>query len=509
MERRRILIEKRTGYSKVKDLLDYIFIILTFGGFQFLLLQFPFANKNFFNLPLSFDNDFVAYISSNQFVEPLVCSAFIYILTLFSLSFCVGYVIDSDNGFLFTNCWRRFLFLLLRSFVIRIIINLITILIGNTHFSTPISIAMEAVYTIVMVIWAFGFENKDFYTYEKVKHDYCNYNKIFKKSQIKIYLILFFVFITIVFIGVCTSYNYQENYNYVLEKYNNIDMSLLQNNLNFKNSVSHFFVSWTISSICGLFLLYGLKSNIKIKRTHKQPTLLLVMGRLVFAGFCCFVMIVAVGFFQFIFFGRTDIGLPFTQYSDLSPKIQLGAQYKIAGLSYDDMVLTNNIEIKTYTYKKVKSETMPFNPLINVEDRCLGKFKFDSFIDKSAINSFLEAHHYPDLPFDNQVIERYALSYINQTGKPTSIKTSDINKQKEDINLTTLIEYAINEGYFDYIEYGSEYLIKYDTEFIVPILQKFSKGEIDNTQLKLNKNINQKYMIEFCKQILQKSNLKF
>ena len=74
-------------------------------------------------------------------------------------------------------------------------------------------------------------------------------------------------------------------------------------------------------------------------------------------------------------------------------------------------------------------------------------------------------HHTADQEvvfFSNQYIA-YAKNYT-----PYVIAFDDIKNQNENEVITNVLEYMITCGYWDYFEYGCDYLKKYDSDFINP-----------------------------------------
>lgn len=109
---------------------------------------------------------------------------------------------------------------------------------------------------------------------------------------------------------------------------------------------------------------------------------------------------------------------------------------------------------------------------------------------------------------DQYLIEHYSsdmLLYFDEK-TPRAVMLKNIYKEKESEILTATLEKCIKEGYWDYFEYGCEYLIKYDSEFIIPYIIRFSNDEFTENELKQNTHINHQYMLEFANTINEKYN---
>lgn len=57
-------------------------------------------------------------------------------------------------------------------------------------------------------------------------------------------------------------------------------------------------------------------------------------------------------------------------------------------------------------------------------------------------------------------------------------------------------------GYFDYFEYGCEYLLKYDPEFIKSYITRYAKGDFTEDELAVNEDIRTEYMVSVAKEYM-------
>lgn len=67
--------------------------------------------------------------------------------------------------------------------------------------------------------------------------------------------------------------------------------------------------------------------------------------------------------------------------------------------------------------------------------------------------------------------------------------------------LIDILKYFIQKGDFEYFEYGSSYLLKYDYEFIEPYINRYRMGKFTENELNINNNIKQEYIIDFAKSL--------
>ena len=86
-----------------------------------------------------------------------------------------------------------------------------------------------------------------------------------------------------------------------------------------------------------------------------------------------------------------------------------------------------------------------------------------------------------------------------ENDKPHAVKINQINNHSENKILTEAVKELILEGYWDYFEYGCDYLLEYDPEFIKPYIERYSQGEFTKNELEINKDIKTEYMVDFAK----------
>ncbi len=92
----------------------------------------------------------------------------------------------------------------------------------------------------------------------------------------------------------------------------------------------------------------------------------------------------------------------------------------------------------------------------------------------------------------------YAIMYKSEDNA-VAVLTEDIPNLDKDDNLIAILEKLITDGYFDYFEYGCEYLLKYDPQFIKPYITRYANGNFTDTELAVNKDIKTEYMVNVAK----------
>ena len=99
--------------------------------------------------------------------------------------------------------------------------------------------------------------------------------------------------------------------------------------------------------------------------------------------------------------------------------------------------------------------------------------------------------------FSNQYIA-YA-----KNDTPYVIAFDDIKNQNENEVITNFLEYMITCGYWDYFEYGCDYLKKYDSDFINPYIERYANGNFTEDEINENREINTEYMTNFAQKMLE------
>ena len=138
---------------------------------------------------------------------------------------------------------------------------------------------------------------------------------------------------------------------------------------------------------------------------------------------------------------------------------------------------------------------------IKYHDEELYSFTLNNFFDYEYVNAkqnnIYNSNAGTAVKIDEQEIAFFSNQYIAFAvdDTPCVIAFKDICKEAENEVLTEFIEYMLSCGYFDYFEYGCEYLLKYDPQFIKPYITRYANGNFTDTELAVNKDIKTEYMV--------------
>lgn len=107
---------------------------------------------------------------------------------------------------------------------------------------------------------------------------------------------------------------------------------------------------------------------------------------------------------------------------------------------------------------------------------------------------------------DDFVLEYYSadmILYFNEKN-PQAVMLKDISKKSKNEMLVFSLETLIKDGCWDYFEYGCEYLLKYDSKFIIPYIIRYANGNFTEHEIAQNTHMNLRYMMNFAKEIRNK-----
>ncbi len=95
-----------------------------------------------------------------------------------------------------------------------------------------------------------------------------------------------------------------------------------------------------------------------------------------------------------------------------------------------------------------------------------------------------------------------ALIY-KESEKVKAIENKDIPNMKESDVLIKSLKELINLGYWEYFEYGYEYLSKYEKGFTDSYTKRYANGDFTDYERKINSHIREEYIIDFAQSKLQ------
>ena len=160
----------------------------------------------------------------------------------------------------------------------------------------------------------------------------------------------------------------------------------------------------------------------------------------------------------------------------------------------------NSSQILSYENTDVK---------IKYHDEELLDFKLNNFFDYEYINkeqnNINNSNSGVSIKIQDQEVVFFSNQYIAyaKNDTPYVIAFDDIKNQNENEVITNFLEYMITCGYWDYFEYGCDYLKKYDSDFIKPYIERYANGNFTEDEINENREINTEYMTNFAQKMLE------
>lgn len=95
-----------------------------------------------------------------------------------------------------------------------------------------------------------------------------------------------------------------------------------------------------------------------------------------------------------------------------------------------------------------------------------------------------------------------------ESGEVYHISLKKLSSYKENSILLELCRERITFGDWRFFEYGCEYLLKYDADFIMPYMERYAQGEFAPFELEYSKDYNPEYIQTFAANIIQEHSSK-
>ena len=96
-----------------------------------------------------------------------------------------------------------------------------------------------------------------------------------------------------------------------------------------------------------------------------------------------------------------------------------------------------------------------------------------------------------------------AFAYLKDS-KPYVVTTEGISEKEYDEVLLGVCERMLSEGRFEFFEYICEYILKYDSKFIEPYLERYCVGDFSSFELQKMEDIAPDYITKCARQIENK-----
>lgn len=175
-----------------------------------------------------------------------------------------------------------------------------------------------------------------------------------------------------------------------------------------------------------------------------------------------------------------------------------------------NLISNSFVHKQVYRVKDTSSQILSYENTdvkIKYHDEELLNFTLNNYFDYEYVNkeqnNIKASNSGASIKMQDQEVVFFSNQYIAYAKDDTPFVAAfeDIKNQSENEVITEFLEYMITCGYWDYFEYGCDYLKKYDSEFINPYIERYANGDFTEDEIKVNKEINTQYMINFVKKM--------
>lgn len=342
--------------------------------------------------------------------------------------------------------------------VLRLLIDIVSILAVCTVFSFVIQILLNTIYIIFLFIIA--------------EQHISNKKSIpkFDKRQIISAGVVFIIMVMYIIFRFRYNNQITTEANYLTNRFNTDIPDILFTNRDFNNDIITALYYLIISII--LFYFSSKRSVIKCNNTISITFARSFLSLLL----CVFLIIIKSWFFPYGIISRISI--------NKNDVVTYGnkKEYNI-----------NHIECNIY---RVSTD--------GIEQKCYSNYKVILMYGNNEISRFdrfimNEKDDFIEIQDDIYVYNTQAVLFI-ENNHPMVFLTKDISSLEQNDKLTEVLEIVLELGRFDDLEYSFDYMYKYSPESLKEVLKRYScEDYIDN-----NKNIDSEYIREFVSYALEK-----
>ena len=406
----------------------------------------------------------------------------IWLLVMFTIFFAVfsGYVIFNFTKLRIVDCKKEIAISFCIMLLLRLVLDFICSLFYFTEMIELCVLIIDYIfYAVLFQLLMYVYAKNNFVN--NVKQAFVEKDKTIIVLVLA-YILTFVISNSLLFAKLFKLYLYREKYNIQSQFY------VFQQANTFYESHLLRMIAAIISEIILILLLNCLFGEKTIK---SESTFLRVTARSMIS-----VVLVTVLFFVKI------IVLPTGSIKNINSEIS-NAYVGLENLTSNSFTQkqiyrANGIKQEVLCYEKTEIETKYHND-------SLITFKLCNFFDYEYVNAeannIKRANGGASVKIDGQEIVFFANQYVVfvENGTPYVIAFEDIKNQGENDVLTSFIKYMVSCGYWDYFEYGCDYMQKYDADFIKPYIERYANGDFTENEINENLEINKDYMISFAK----------
>ncbi len=306
-------------------------------------------------------------------------------------------------------------------------------------------------------------------------------NKIALRAKITMSVILIsLIVIGILYIIKC--YDYKNIINHYYQKYDNVTENLFVN-VYTKIDLLNVYISVFVY-FCAFSFVYTIYGKDTYKKYDTRKSVFIYRVNLVFSSFLIYIIAFCLisPYGSLCGFDGHSLGPIYT------------SDPKSFEVEYYDKYFYRKRDYGWHTYNTYTSEKV----VIKYGNDVL--FTYEPLIPIELSPSLEEINGGTSYTYENKIIVYF------DDEIPKAILVEEITKQEENHNLTHAVKNLILEDNFEFFEYGCEYLLKYNKDFIVPIIIDYSDDGLLSDK-EIDDNIYKQYKIDFSKKIIKKFDL--
>lgn len=481
---------------------NFLFVFLFFSVLELLCFFSAMSGKNIASIS--------EFGGTPQSMLQTSFALFYNLLYLFILAFVAQFLVDQYNRRFFKNILNRWRQLIFWGLSARLLVNFLYFLLNQIPFQYyslkhGLEFLMEICFDIFVCTIALYIPVKKQKPMLRLKQ--------IAQGKKHIFLVLTAGILLLIMLRSFAYHSIFTYYNGQVDKYISPDISYLHNSMEYQDKLINL-LSLTAVDILSFLCIFYI-----VNQQYRSYQEIIIPKRNKFSGIIMMVILYNVVwtaaaalilFFAFIFPKTMPYQYQFGPSASSSQpngffysKSQFTVQ-KNSAESAQTMVDLAHIQIGYQTTKSVTKKVDGFDFLTDEAEVSVLK-DFWIHPDSDSISMYDNKDSLKKLNISGFSAYRFgtgALAYIDGKGNPQIITAGELNDRKYDKNLTTVIEAAVNEGYFDFLEYSSDYLKKYDAAFLTSILERYAGNQLNSNEKECNKQTKLNYMMEFAKRTL-------
>ncbi len=435
--------------KRVKNHIVPIFSLIIYEICFFILVTYQ---KNLFDIRL--------FNSAYQYLPDFITKVILFLIYICIINLVCKYIFFNKGYLFLSEFFKNVLICFALILPVRFVFDIFYSITPPCKYTYGVQFIINLLFNIILFLVVFK--------KNKLKSEKINFNK---KTTYLICL-LFVISVLFIVISILKFTQHVEYINHINEKYTVISN---QNELlNFSFEISLYTLLFNIIS---KVLIYFIFFSMVVHAAKGSVSKGKIVAR-IFSIIIAFILLLVIKAFLAPKNILHKVRVLKTETISYSNPKRFNANEKTLNIyrsngynNYDSLIFTKNIVHITY------------------ENKTINKFKKNLYSPEKLVE-----HGNDIFSYGTQAI------MYKDKDKPICILSDEIVRQKENLKLTQVLEKLINCGYFEFLEYSYEYMLKHDKNYLKSFLKEYASGKYDEDK---NYNINSEYIIDFSKNALE------